>query len=136
MSNLEAVKTIYEAFGRGDVPTFLSLLADDVDWELWEDNFAQQYDVPYLRYKKGAANVVGFFQEVARLGIKEFKVLSVMEGANQIAAEIEIETAMFRDEEIHLWTFNADGKVSRFRHYVDTAKHIAAAEKARSSTAA
>jgi ketosteroid isomerase-like protein len=136
MSNLETVKTIYEAFGRGDVPTILSKLADDVDWELWEDSFAQQYDVPYLRYKKGAGSVIEFFREVAKLGIREFKVLSVMEGANQIAAEIEIETATFRDEEIHLWTFNADGKVSRFRHYIDTAKHIAAAEKSKSSTAA
>ena len=136
MSNLETVKTIYEAFGRGDVPTILSQLADDVDWELWEDNFGQNADVPYLRYKKGAAQVVEFFQEVAKLGIREFKVLSVMEGANQIAAEIEIETAGYRDEEIHLWTFNPDGKVSRFRHYFDTAKHIAAAEKAKTLTAA
>jgi uncharacterized protein len=135
MSNLETVKHIYEAFGRGDVPAILSQLADDVDWELWADNTVQTADVPYLRYKKGAAAVVEFFQEVAKLGIKEFKVLSVMEGANQIAAEIEIETATYRDEEIHLWTFNADGKVSRFRHYVDTAKHIAA-QNAGNSTAA
>lgn len=136
MSNLETVKTIYEAFGRGDVPAILACLADDVDWEFWEDNFAQQYDVPYLRYKKGVQGVIGFFQEVGKLGIREFKVLSVMEGAGQIAAEIEIETASFRDEEIHLWTFNADGKVSRFRHYVDTAKHIAAAGRSKGSTAA
>jgi ketosteroid isomerase-like protein len=136
MSHLETVKSIYEAFGKGDVPAILSFLADDVDWELWSDNSVQKADVPYLRYKKGAAAVVDFFQEIARLGIREFKVLSVMEGVNQIAAEIEIETAAFRDEEIHLWTFNEDGKVSRFRHYVDTAKHIAAAEKTRSSTAA
>jgi hypothetical protein len=27
---------------------------------------------------------------------------------------------------MHLWTFNDDGKVSRLRHYTDTAKHIAA----------
>lgn len=136
MSNLETVREIYEAFGRGDVPTILSKLADDVDWEQWEDNFAQQYDVPYLRYKKGVQSVIEFFQEVGKLGIKEFKVLSVMEGANQIAAEIEIETANFRDEEIHLWTFNGDGKVSRFRHYVDTAKHIAATRRVESSTSA
>ncbi len=136
MSNLETVREIYEAFGKGDVPTILSRLAEDVEWEQWEDNFAQQYDVPYLRHKKGVQAVVEFFHEVGKLGIKEFKVLSVMEGAGQIAAEIEIETANFRDEEIHLWTFNEDGKVSRFRHYVDTAKHIAAAGKIKSSTAA
>ena len=32
----------------------------------------------------------------------------------------------FRDEELHLWGFDADGKINRMRHYVDTAKHIAA----------
>ena len=136
MSNLVTIKEIYEAFGKGDVPTILSFIADDVEWELWADNSVQTADVPYLRYKKGVAGVIEFFQEVAKLGIKEFKILSVMEGANQIAAEIEIETAHFRDQEIHLWTFNEGGKVSRFRHYVDTAKHIAAAEKVKSSAAA
>ena len=34
----------------------------------------------------------------------------------------------YRDEEMHLWTFNDKGKVSRLRHYTDTAKHIAASE--------
>lgn len=136
MSNLLTVKEIYEAFGKGDVPAILSKLAEDVDWELWADNSVQKADVPYLRYKKGVPGVIEFFQEVAKLGIKEFKVLSVMEGGNQVAAEIEIDTANFCDEEIHLWTFNEGGKVSRFRHYVDTAKHIAAAEKVKSSAAA
>jgi hypothetical protein len=32
------------------------------------------------------------------------------------------------DEELHLWTFDEDGRVVRLRHYRDTAKHIAAAD--------
>ena len=32
----------------------------------------------------------------------------------------------YRDEEMHLWTFGDDGKVSRLGHDVETAKHIAA----------
>ena len=56
-----------------------------------------------------------------------------MEGGNQVAAETVIEAVLpngnvLSDEELHLWTFDADGKVCRFRHYVDTAKHIAAAQ--------
>jgi ketosteroid isomerase-like protein len=129
MSNLATIKEIYEAFGRGDVPTIVSKLADDVEWEKWDDNFAQQADVPYLRYRQGPQAVIGFFQEIARIGIKQFRILSVMEGANQIAAEIELETATFDDQEIHLWTFDDDGRITRFRHYVDTAKHIAAAHR-------
>jgi uncharacterized protein len=34
-----------------------------------------------------------------------------------------------RDDEIHLWTFDSSGEVVRFRHYLDTAKHIEAARK-------
>ena len=41
----------------------------------------------------------------------------------------------YRDEELHLWTFDDEGKVSRLRHYTDTAKHISAA-KGEDTTAA
>lgn len=41
-------------------------------------------------------------------------------------AELPESGGKFRDEEIHLWTFGEDGKVVALRHYVDTAKHIAA----------
>jgi ketosteroid isomerase-like protein len=38
--NLETVKQIYAAFGRGDIPAVLNTLANDVDvaWEAWADN--------------------------------------------------------------------------------------------------
>ena len=136
MSNLETIKKIYEAFGKGDVPFILEQLADDVDWEKWLDNSVQKADVPYLRYKKGAARVGEFFAEIPALKITDFRLLSLMEGENQVAAEIFLETEFYTDEEIHLWTFNDEGKVTRFRHYIDTAKHIEAAEKRAKSTSA
>lgn len=46
----------------------------------------------------------------------------------QVAAGFTLPTGgRFADEELHLWTFDDQGLVARFRHYVDTAKHIAAA---------
>ena len=33
MGTVETVQRIYEAFGAGDVPAMLELLADDVEWE-------------------------------------------------------------------------------------------------------
>ncbi|HSK71014.1 MAG TPA: nuclear transport factor 2 family protein [Pyrinomonadaceae bacterium] len=127
MNKIETVSSIYDAFGRGDIPGILDKLADDVAWERWEDNSAQKADVPWLRPRNNKEGVVEFFKIAGTLGIKDFQVLSLMEGENQVAAEIAIESAKFSDEEIHLWTFNEEGKISRFRHYVDTAKHIAAA---------
>lgn len=136
MSNLATVKAIYEAFGRGDIPFILEQLSDDVEWEKWTDNSAQKVGLPYLRSQRGKSGAEEFFSFVPDLGIRKFEVLSLMEGGNQIAAEIEIEAANFSDEEIHLWTFDAGGKVVRFRHYLDTAKHIAAGEKAPASSTA
>jgi ketosteroid isomerase-like protein len=56
----------------------------------------------------------------------------VIGSGRQVAAEVRASFALpdggrFADEEVHLWTFDDAGRVVRFRHYLDTAKHIAAA---------
>jgi ketosteroid isomerase-like protein len=129
---LAVVAAMYEAFGRGDVPFILEQLADDVRWEDWTDNSAQKAGVPWLQFKLGRSEVLDFFNVVGSLQIHEFEVLSLMGNERQVAAEFVFEATppggtRYRDEELHLWTFNDEGKVVRFRHYVDTAKHIAAA---------
>lgn len=134
--NLPTVQAIYEAFGKGDIPTILSHLADDVNWESWADNSAQKAGVPWLQFMKGKDGVLAFFQLIGNpevFQIKEFQVLSMMDGGHQIAAEFVIAAdylttgGHFRDEEVHLWTFNDQGKVVRLRHYTDTHKHMLAA---------
>jgi uncharacterized protein len=126
------VRAIYDAFGRGDIPGILAHLDDDVAWESWADNRAQQAGVPWLAARRGKAGAAEFFAVVATMQIHDFQVLSIMSGGSQVAAEFVIEATVasgrrFRDEEMHLWTFNDAGKVVRMRHYTDTAKHIAAA---------
>jgi uncharacterized protein len=125
MSALDTVQEIYAAFGRGDVPTVLEHLADDVAWEQWEDNHAQRAGVRHLVERNSPAGVGEFFDAVAGLGVRGFEVLDMMAGEDQVAVEVRIETERFTDEELHLWTVGPDGKVTRMRHYVDTAKHIA-----------
>ena len=132
--NATTVTRIYEAFGRGDVPAILALLAEDVAWESWADNHAQRGGVPWLTPKRGRAGAAEFFQCIATdLRVRDFQVLSILTGPHQVAAEITIDADVpgtagrIQDEEMHLWTFDNEGKVRRFRHYVDTAKHLAAA---------
>ena len=124
---VQSVQRIYEAFGRGDVPAVLDELADDVQWEAWENNHAQNAGVAHLTPRTDKEGVAAFFGLVGGLGVKEFLVLDIGESDRQVMAEIVIETDSYRDEEIHLWTFGDEGKVTRMRHYVDTAKHMAAA---------
>ena len=130
--NATTVADIYAAFGRGDVPAILRVLADDVAWEDWPDNFAQRAGVPDMTARHGRADVGNFFALVGNWTVLDFAVVDVIGTGRQVAAEVRLSFAVpgggrFIDEEIHLWTFDADGLVTRLRHYTDTAKHIAAA---------
>jgi uncharacterized protein len=128
------VQQIYAAFGQGDIPAILDQMDDNVQWEKWHDNYGQKAGVPWLKEGHGKEGVMAFFQTIgSMLQFKDFQVLGLMEGSNQVAAEVLVEVDVpgtgghFKEEEIHLWTFNDAGKVVRFRHYCDTAKFIKAA---------
>jgi uncharacterized protein len=132
-NQLATIQAIYEAFGKGDVPTILSYLDEGVEWEAWPDNYAQKSGVPWLITRKGVEDTVEFFKVVGQMKFNQFQVKNLMAGGNQVAADIFVEVeipwtgAHVTDEEMHLWDFNDAGKVIRFRHYCDTAKHIKAA---------
>ncbi|MFW3173022.1 nuclear transport factor 2 family protein [Geodermatophilus sp. CPCC 206100] len=129
--NAATVARLYEAFGRGDVPTILAALADDVRWEDWADNHAQRAGVAHLAPRRGPEDVAGFFELLRGWTVERFEVLDLIGTGRQVVAEV---SASFRtpgggrleDEELHLWTFDDAGRVTRLRHYADTAKHIAA----------
>jgi ketosteroid isomerase-like protein len=131
-NNLAIVQSIYEAFGKGDIPTIIDYLSENVQWEQWADNSAQKAGVPWMQFQQGKQGAVDFFTSVGKLEVKDFQVLSIMANERQVAVECIFEAKVpatgshYRDEEIHLWTFDEAGKVVRLRHYIDTAKLIAA----------
>src|SRR4051794_27554050 len=112
------VAGIYEAFGRGDIPAILDRLADDVAWEHWVSWTPHAAGVPWLQPRDGKAGALQFFQIVGTWAILDFQVLDLMVGKQQVTAQIVIEVrlpngATYRDEELHLWTFDAAGRVSQ-----------------------
>lgn len=132
---VETVQGMYQAFGRGDVPAILAQLSPDVRWESWAAHSAQQAGHPLFTPRTGPQQVGGFFAVLQRdMEIHEFQVLDVFGSGRQVGGECLIEYTWrptgrrLRDEELHLWTFGDDGKVVRFRHYLDTAKHLQAAD--------
>ncbi len=138
-NHVTTVNSIYDAFGKGDIQTIINYLSDDVQWEQWADNSAQKAGVPWMQARHGKEGAWEFFRMIGEWNIKEFKVLSVMGNDKQVAAEFVLEADVpatgghFRDEEMHLWTFNEEGMVARLRHYTDTARHIATAKKRESN---
>ena len=76
----------------------------------------------------------GFFTVLAeQLTFNDFQVLDLIASGDRVAAEIRLDVTSkasgerIVSDEVHLWTFDDHGRVVVFRHYVDTAKHMAAA---------
>ena len=129
MGNVETVQGIYEAFGRGDVPHILDQLAEDVTW----DQHAPDRDIPWLTPREGRDDVAGFFDALASLEITRFEPYNFLEGGDTGAALIALEGTVNEtgakiadDAEVHLWTFGPDGKITDFKHIVDTHQHVEA----------
>lgn len=131
-TNADAVAAIYAAFAVGDVAAILDRLAPDVAFDAdWPDNFAQRAGVAHLVPRRGRGEVAEFFALIGSWRVDAFEVRDVLSSGRQVVAQLSAAFTLpgggrFADEELHLWTFDGDGRVVRFRHYVDTAKHIAA----------
>lgn len=134
MNNIETVKAIYEAFGRGDVPSILAKLGPDVDW----DYANAVSEVPWLVRRRGPEAVGGFFEAVRDLEFSKFQVKEIFGSPDgkTVVALVDLGftvkstgKSVSEDDEIHLWRFAEDGKVARFRHGADTTKHVAALKK-------
>lgn len=77
--------------------------------------------------------MAGFFETLRALDIRRFAPKRILADDTMAAAVIHVEIAVratgrvINDVELHLWTFDAQGKVARFRHVADTHQHWLAA---------
>ncbi|APA95830.1 nuclear transport factor 2 family protein [Nocardia seriolae] len=131
-THADTVAALYRAFETGDIPAILDRLTDDVSWDAdWPDNTAQLAGVPQLQPRRGPEEVSEFFALLSDWKFQEFKVVDVIGAAGQVVAEVEIDAILpngtrIVDQNLHLWSFDDDGRVTRLRTYGDTAKLITA----------
>ena len=123
MGNVDTVKQMYEAFGRGDIPAILDKLDDNVEWDVE----ISTPDVPWLQPRKGKANIRAFFESLAPLDIKTFYPHTIIGGGDKVMALVHIDVDTKGKHysfplEGHLWVFNPAGKVIKFQHITDTAQ--------------
>lgn len=131
-SNLPAVQAIYAAFGRGDIPAILSYLSPSVDWDYgYEDS-----TIPWLQHGHGHAGAAAFFSSLTALEFHHFQPKTLLEGPGIVVSLVDVEATVnatgkrIREEdEVHIWYFDEEGKVTRFRHQVDTLQHYLANQR-------
>ncbi|HET7385836.1 MAG TPA: nuclear transport factor 2 family protein [Nocardioidaceae bacterium] len=110
-------------------------MRDDVAWDAWRAPSAARARVSWLVEQHGKDGVQAFFGALgSALELTDFQVVSLMSGAGKVAAEIEFD-AMVRAngnsvhvEELHMWSFDDEGRVAAYRDYFDTAEDIEALE--------
>jgi hypothetical protein len=124
MGNLGTVQQIYAAFGRGDVPAILEHLDESVEWEYGVNST----DVPWLQPRRGRDGAAAFFVSLGEVDLTKFEPRGLLEGeGGLVVALFNVELTVkatgkrvVEENQVHLWHFNPEGKVVRFRHRADT----------------
>ena len=120
--NVETVQELYASFARGDVPAILQQLHPEVEWEHdWGGT-----PLPWYQARHGRDGVKGFFQAIQELEFLRFEPTAYLSNDTMVAVPVRFEVIVktsgrrVSDLEMQLWTFNSEGQVTRFRHFVDT----------------
>jgi ketosteroid isomerase-like protein len=123
MNHVETIKSMYEAFARGDVQGILERLAPDVEWEYG----AISHDVPWYQPRRGRAAVVGFFRSLDAVEFHRFQPKAYLGHDDTVVVLLDADYSVkatgqhvVYEDAVMIWKFNAAGQVARFAHRVDT----------------
>jgi ketosteroid isomerase-like protein len=120
MSNLNSVRTVYDAFAKGDIPTVLGFLSPDIEW-------TEAEGFPYGGTYVGPKAVLeGVFLRLS----SEWEGFAAVpdefiDGGDSVVAQGKYSGTYkstgrsFQANFAHVWKV-ADGKAVRFVQYVDT----------------
>lgn len=126
--NIEVVKEIYAAVGRGDVDAILERVADDVDWAADAAGTA----APWYGPRSGREGVASFFRDLgASIEISEFTPHSYAAGGGDVHLLVDWTFRPLANGRTtsmtmhHHWQLEG-GRVVRFRGSEDSALTAAA----------
>lgn len=122
-TNIDTVKAMYAAFGRGDIGAVIDATAGGIDWE----SYGNPAHFPTLGPHRGRAEVQNFFAKVGgTLEFSEFQPQEFFSDGNTVialghfTAKVKTTGKTASSHWAHVFTFK-DGKVEKFREYADTA---------------
>jgi ketosteroid isomerase-like protein len=119
--NVDVVKSIYENFGKGNIPGILEIMSSDIDWILYGPS-----SIPFAGQHKGKDGVLGFFQRVGQnVKVERYEPREMLAGDDHVTVlgwQRVTATSTGRTWETnfcHVWTLR-DGLCTRAREYYDT----------------
>jgi ketosteroid isomerase-like protein len=122
--SVEAVRGMYEAFGRGDVPAVLGAMAADIEWHEAE---GMPYGGVYHSPEEVAQNVFGpLLEDVPDFALTPEEFIP---SGDTVAAVVRYTgTGKATGKAlnllvVHVWDVR-DGKIACFRQFADTAKYL------------
>ena len=122
MNNTEIVKKAYECFGRGDIEGLMELYSDDISWETPKVDNAV-----YMGARRGKEAVSEFFELLAKSEtFTEFQPTEFIAEGDKVVvlgrseANVIATGKTFSTEWVHISTI-ADGKITSFKEFLDTA---------------
>ncbi|HEV3438848.1 MAG TPA: nuclear transport factor 2 family protein [Gemmata sp.] len=127
MTGLELARKLYDSFEKDDIPGVLSCLADDIVWELNGPT-----SIPYFGTFRGKEAVQKFFAKVAaEEEILQFGAEQFIDGGDSVAVvgrehcRARATGKEFKVRWTHVFDCR-DGKIVRWREFIDTAPMAAA----------
>ncbi len=124
--NVKLIQSLYEAFGRGDAAFIASKVHAEARW----DFNVTSSDVPWHRPVTGPAEVPKFIGAlVENVDIEAFEPKRFIAMGDDVIAHVHFAFTTKRtgkrvdQEQLHWWTVRG-GKVTRLKHFEDTAQVI------------
>jgi ketosteroid isomerase-like protein len=125
MDNVALLKSLYDAFGRGDVPAVMGTMSNDIKWYEAESNPNAPSGEPFVGPNAVLNDVfmkLGGEWEGFAVHPKSFHGAGdtvIMEG--RYSGLFKATGKKLDAQVCHVWDVK-DGKITRFQQYVDTAK--------------
>jgi ketosteroid isomerase-like protein len=122
--NTKVVQAAYAAFGRGDIPTLLGYMTDDIQWQ---PVLGTARHVPFAGERRGKASVAEFFKIVGESeDFEQFEPREFVAQGNTVVAlghyrAVTKATGKRFDADFAMVFTLRDGKVASFREFTDSA---------------
>jgi uncharacterized protein len=122
--SVDVVRGVYEALGRGDVAAVMGAMADDVEWHEAE---GMPYGGVYRGGQAVAENVFGpIMRDVPNFGVSPEEFIGSGDTVAVVVRYTGTGQATGKQLDlpvVHVWDVR-DGKIARFRQFIDTAMFL------------